>query len=306
MSTPLPASPLVSAGWLAAHLGDPELRLVDVRWYLDGRSGPAAHEAGHIPGAVHLDVDRDLASPRGPGRPGRHPLPDAAHFAGSLAKAGIGAGSHVVAYDDEGGAIAARLWWLLGYFSHPARASVLDGGLQAWQAAGQPLEVGQPAPRAPAAPAALKPRPGWVASRDQVRAISEGAPGVLIDARAAPRYEGTVEPVDPRAGHIPGAISAPYAGNLREPRGEFLTAEQLRFRYASLLTGNTSSGQPGEPGSAARNPSSEFVVYCGSGVTACHDVLALAVAGRGAKLYEGSWSDWSSEPSLPIKTGNEP
>lgn len=282
-----PPLPLVSAGWLAANLA--AVQPVDVRWYLDGRVGRAAHEAGHIPGAVHLDIDRDLASPRGPGRPGRHPLPEAAAFAEALRLAGVGEGSTVVAYDDEGGAMAARLWWLLGYFRHPARALVLDGGIQAWQAAGGALEAG-PKTVAPAAAVALSPDTAQVVDRAHVRAMSEQGRGLLLDARALPRYRGDVEPIDPRAGHIPGARSAPFVENLREPRGLFLPPGELRRRYEGLGAG----------------PGVEVVAYCGSGVTACHDLLALRLAGLPARLYEGSWSDWSGDPSLPARAGSEP
>jgi thiosulfate/3-mercaptopyruvate sulfurtransferase len=278
----------VTAGWLAAHLHDPDLRVVDVRWYLDGRSGPAAHEAGHIPGAVHLDVDRDLASPRGPGRPGRHPLPTAAALAATLARAGIGPGTKVVAYDDGGGATAARLWWLLGAFGHPAEVALLDGGLQAWQAAGQPVEPG-PVAVAAAPEITLSLRADRLVDRAAVRAVSEHGGALLLDARAEPRYEGKIEPIDPQAGHIPGARNAPFAGNLAGPGGAFLPPGALRARYEAL--------------GAASQP---VIVYCGSGVTACHDLFALHLAGLDARLYEGSWSDWSSDPAAPVATGPEP
>lgn len=278
-------SALASAGWLAQALasGQAGLRPVDVRWYLDGRSGRAAYEAGHLPGAVHLDIDRDLASPRGPGRPGRHPLPSADAFALALARAGIGADATVVAYDDDGGATAARLWWLGRYLGHPARFLVLDGGLQAWQAAGGALEAGAVQP-APSPVLSLRPDPAMVVDRAAVQAFS----GALLDARAAARYEGKIEPIDPRPGHIPGARSAPYTGNLREPRGVFLPPDELRARYLSLGAGQGA------------------VAYCGSGVTACHAILAMHLAGIEARLYEGSWSDWSSDPRLPARLGSDP
>jgi thiosulfate/3-mercaptopyruvate sulfurtransferase len=276
---------LVTAALLAEHLQDPGIRVVDVRWYLDGRSGALAHEAGHIPGAVHLDIDRDLASPRGPDRPGRHPLPTAEALAAALSRAGIGPTSKVIAYDDGGGATAARLWWLLGAFGHPAEVALLDGGIQAWQAAGQPLESG-PVTVAPAPLVPLALRPGLVVDRERVRAASEQGDALLLDARAEPRYEGKVEPIDPKAGHIPGAKNAPFGGNLTGPGGAFLPADELRARYRQLGAGER-----------------PVIVYCGSGVTACHDLFALHLAGHEAQLYEGSWSDWSSDPAAPVATG---
>lgn len=282
-----PPLPLVSARWLAENLGS--VLPVDVRWYLDGRVGRDVYESGHIPGAIHLDVDRDLASPRDPGRPGRHPLPTAEAFARTLQRAGVDESTTVVAYDDEGGAIAARLWWLLRYFGHPARVLVLDGGIQAWQAAGGAVEAGPVAARVGVALPTLSPDPTMVVDRAQVRAMSEGRRGLLLDARALPRYRGDVEPIDPRAGHVPGAKSAPFVGNLREPKGVFLSTDELRRRYEEL-------GAVG----------ADVVAYCGSGVTACHDLLALHLAGLPARLYEGSWSDWSGDPSLPAQTGSEP
>jgi thiosulfate/3-mercaptopyruvate sulfurtransferase len=297
-----PPLPLVSASWLSSNLS--RVRVVDVRWYLDGRVGRDAYEAGHIPGAVHLDVDRDLSSPRSPDRPGRHPLPEAEAFHQTLTRAGLLGPDPIVAYDDEGGAIAARLWWLLGYFGHHAPARVLDGGLQAWTAAGGALEAGgiegsknthpgaDGAPGVTTAEAALELRPSAsrVVSRAEVKAMSEEGRGVLLDARALPRYRGDVEPIDPRAGHIPGARSAPFVGNLVEPRGRFLGVEALRERYEAL----------------GARAGVEVVAYCGSGVTACHDLLALELAGVPARLYEGSWSDWSGDPTLPARAGSDP
>jgi thiosulfate/3-mercaptopyruvate sulfurtransferase len=283
-----PPLPLVSAPWLLANLST--VIPVDTRWYLDGRVGLEAFRAGHIPGAVHLDVDRHLSSPRGAGRPGRHPLPDPQRFSSDLASAGISPGSTLVLYDDEGGAIAARLWWLLRYLRHPARALLLDGGIQAWQAANGPLSQGD-STRPPVQDfPVLSPDSSLVLDREQVRQRSEACVGVLLDARALPRYRGDVEPIDPRAGHIPGARSAPFSGNLREPKGVFLDPDELRQRYEQL---GVSEG-------------SDVVVYCGSGVTACHALLALELIGVRGRLYEGSWSDWSSDPGLPARTGDDP
>lgn len=286
-------SPLIDVPWLAARLGDPAVRVVDCRWYLgDPRRGAEEHRRGHIPGAAHLDLDAELAAPRGTGA-GRHPLPSADTFARTLSRLGVTPGITVVAYDDAGGAYAARLWWLLRYFGLGAAGRVLDGGVQAWIAAGHALAT--PSPGAPApAPAPLLPlTPGGapVAGRDAVDRSRRDPAAVILDARAAERYEGRVEPIDPRAGHIPGARSAPFAGNLRAPGGAFLDREALEQRYRELgaLSAET------------------IVAYCGSGVTACHTLLALALLGReDAILYEGSWSDWSSDPTLPAATGSDP
>jgi len=278
--------PLVSAEWLAAHLDDPSVRPVDIRWYLNepGR-GRAEYLQAHIPGASFLDVDDDLAAPRGQG-PGRHPLPAPEAFAAAAGRAGIGPDAHVVAYDASGGGYAARLWWLLRYFGHE-RVSLLDGGWQAWQAGGYPTEAGvattDPAVFTP------RPRPEMVVDAATVDALRGDPRALVLDARAAERYEGRVEPIDPQAGHIPGARSAPYGDNLRAD-GRMKSPTELRERYDSLGAG------------AAQR----VVCYCGSGVTAAHDIFALFLAGYpDALLYEGSWSDWSSDSTRPVATGTE-
>ena len=279
-------TPLVSVGWLRDRLGDAGVRVVDVRWYLTepGR-GREEYLAGHIPGAVYMDIDTDLSAPRGQG-PGRHPLPSPAAFAAAAGRAGIRPDTHVVAYDAAGGAYAARLWWLLRYFGHE-RVSVLDGGWPAWQAAGGPAEAGES--RVPTTSFTPRPNRALVVDAAAVERLRRDPRALLLDARATERYEGRVEPVDPRAGHIPGAVSAPYAGNLR-PDGTLLSADELRARYDAL--GATNAEQ--------------VVCYCGSGVTAAHNVLALHLAGRESLLYEGSWSDWASDPARPAATGPEP
>ena len=279
---------LVSTEWLAGELGAPDLRVVDVRWYLDPqRRGRDAYDAGHIPGAVFLDVGTDLSAPGGGrgSRIGRHPWPSEEQVSSVIARAGIGAATRVVAYDDQSGAVAARLWYLLLASGHDAVA-VLDGGIAKWEAEGRPLERGAVTP-APGSFTA-RPRAGWIVTRDEMTGLDPST--LVIDARAAERYRGDTEPIDPRAGHIPGAVSVPFAGNLTaDPVPVFRPAEELRARYEAV--------------GADRNLP---IVYCGSGVTACHDLLALHAAGLRGRLYAGSWSEWSADSSLPIATGDKP
>jgi thiosulfate/3-mercaptopyruvate sulfurtransferase len=284
--TAAPPSPLVTASWLSAHLDDPRVVVADVRWYLSGKRGADEYARGHLPGALFVDVDSELSSPPGPDRPGRHPLPSSAQVAALLSRLGVRAETIVVGYDDAGGGIAARLWWLLRYFGHGG-GRVLDGGIQAWTAQGGPLETAVRAP-APAPPLALAPRPGMVVDRRRVAALAGSGSAVILDARAPERFEGKLEPVDARPGHIPGARSAPFVRNLVAPEREFRSAAELERHYSAL--------------GATR--AATVVAYCGSGVTACHDLLALALAGRpDALLYEGSWSDWARDPSLPAALG---
>lgn len=279
-------SPLVSVPWLAAHLDDPDVVVCDVRWYLQGPRGADAYAAGHLPGAAFVDLDGELSSPRGPERPGRHPLPSAAQLSALLARLGVREDTIVVGYDDAGGGIAARLWWLLRYVGHGG-GRVLDGGIQAWTAAGHPLETAV-RPRRPAPPLALVPRPAMVVDKRAVAALAGTPHAVVLDARAAERFEGKVETVDARPGHVPGARSAPFAENLVAAGGAFRAPDDLARRYAAV-------GATAAP---------TVVAYCGSGVTACHDLLALALIGReDALLYEGSWSDWAADPSLPAALG---
>jgi len=279
-------SPLVTTDWLEAHLGDPRVVVADVRWYLKGKRGIDAYRAGHIPSASFVDVDRDLASAPGPTRPGRHPLPSADTFGDMLARIGAAPGDLVVAYDDTGGTTAARLWWLLRYFGLGA-GRVLDGGIQAWSAGGRPLSTDEPK-RAFAARAKPSARQEMVVDKARVVEMSVGGTGLLLDARASERFEGITEPVDARAGHIPGAKSAPFNANLIEPAGRFRSPSDLDRYFRALGASDETT----------------VVAYCGSGVTACHDLLALALAGRDdAKLYEGSWSEWASDPSLPAASG---
>jgi len=275
---------LVDVDWLAAHSTDPGLRIADVRWSLSGPTGRERYGAGHIPGAVFLDADKELSSP-GEG-PGRHPIPSAAKLGTVLGRAGIGDEHVVVAYDDAGGSIAARLWWLYRHFGHDGRCAVLDGGMNAWTDAGLPLSTDETAhPMATWTPYAA--RDDVVDAHEVADLIDAGV--VLLDARAGERYRGETEPIDPRAGHIPRALSVPFAENL-DSRGRFLPPEILRRRYTDLGAGD-----------------GPVVAYCGSGLSASHDLLALELAGLdGGRLYEGSWSDWSSDPARPAATGANP
>lgn len=268
--------PVVNAAWLAEHRN--EVVLADVRWYLDGRSGRDAYDAGHLPGAVFVDLDRWLAGPASP-EEGRHPLPDPAVFAEGLGALGIGDDAVVVAYDDAGGVIAARLAWMLRATGH--EAAVLDGGLAAYDG---PLE--QAAPDLPGAAFASTP---WPAER--LATIDDAAdPSFsVVDARDADRYRGDLEPVDPKAGHIPGARSLPVRGHLG-PDGRLLPIGELQARFA-------------EAGVSADR---DAIAYCGSGVTACHQLIVQEHAGLGlGRLYPGSWSQYS-HTDRTVATGDEP
>ncbi|NIR28495.1 MAG: sulfurtransferase [Gammaproteobacteria bacterium] len=278
-------APLVDVHELVTRLDDPAWVLVDCRFRLDDpTAGARAFEAGHIPGAYYARLDRDLAGPPGVGT-GRHPLPEPEALARRLGAWGVGPGRIVVAYDDAGGAVAARLWWLLRWLGHDA-AAVLDGGYPAWTAAGLPVTR----ELAPPEPAAFSPRPDpdrWVAVERLEAALAAGRV-VLLDARDPERFRGEREPFDPVAGHVPGAINVPYAGNLG-PDGRLLSPESLRERFSRALGGR---------------PAGDAVVMCGSGVTACHDLLAMEVAGLpGARLYPGSWSEWVAGAERPVARG---
>ena len=276
---------------LAAVLAaGPSPVLLDVRWRLGGPPGLDRYREGHLPGARFVDLDRDLAGP--PGAGGRHPLPEAGAFEAAMCRAGVDDGRPVLVYDENDSAAAARAWWLLRYFGHQ-QVQVLDGGYQAWLAADEPIETG-PAPAPP--PGSFTARPGHLPLLDAAGAARVAREGVLLDARAAERYRGEVEPVDQVAGHIPDAVSAPTTGNLG-PGGRFLDPEALRARFAGL-------GVPAEP--AAADATVQTGVYCGSGVTAAHEVLALSLAGIPAALYVGSWSDWITDPARPVATGPAP
>jgi thiosulfate/3-mercaptopyruvate sulfurtransferase len=286
--------PVVEADWLRANAAD--VVIADVRWYLDGRRGRAAYDAGHLPGAVFVDLDTDLSAPvdaDGLARTGRHPLPSPADFAAALGRLGIAADTPVVAYDDAGGSIAARLWWMRSVLGEPT--AVLDGGMDAWTGA---LSTGSSDPVA--VTRAAKPWPdGAFAGIDEVEVLRSAPGAVLLDARSPERYRGDPNPVDARSGHIPGARSAPWAGNLDPATGRFLGPDALRDRFVALgVTG---------PGGV-----DQVIAYCGSGVTACHDLLALARAGLTTgsaprpRLFTGSWSAWGADPSRPLAAGDDP
>ena len=282
---------LVDVVWLSQHLRDSAVRVVDVRWFLPstGRSARAEYREGHIPGATFVDLDHELAAHGGTSG-GRHPLPDPEAFALTLGTHGIDPTSHVVAYDDSAGSTAARLWWMLRQIGH-RNVSVVDGGLAAWRASGNPLETGDGQKRAAAKnPVVPFGAFGAIVARDAVLpALDAGA--ILLDARAPERFAGTYEPMDPRAGHIPGARNVPFVGNVSSNSAgvaTFLSRESLRERF--VRAGVTSEAP--------------VILSCGSGVTACHNALAMHLAGFDAPaVYVGSWSDWSSQPHLPIETG---
>ncbi|WP_250285870.1 MULTISPECIES: rhodanese-like domain-containing protein [unclassified Frankia] len=258
--------------------------LLDVRWALGDPHGREHHRDGHLPGAVYVDLDTELAATPG-GTAGRHPLPDIAALQRSARAWGLTAGRPVVVYDDNGGQSAARAWWLLRW-AGVTDVRILDGALTAWREAGFPLETGETVP----APGDVELTAGHLPVLDADAAAHLAGTGVLLDARAPERYRGEVEPVDPRAGHIPGAVSAPTGENL-DGGGRFLSEDLLRARFTALGAG-ASAGDARPVG-----------VYCGSGVTAAHQIAALAVAGIDAALFPGSWSAWSSDPTRPVATG---
>ncbi len=259
------------------------VHVLDVRWTLAVPDGRPAYREGHVPGAVHVDLEAALARPGRPGE-GRHPLPEVADLQAAARGWGLRTGATVVVYDDAGGLSAARAWWLLRW-AGVDDVRLLDGGLAAWRAAGLPLRSGdEPDP----APGDVVLDGGHLPTVDADGAAALAASGRLLDARAAERYRGEVEPVDPRAGHIPGALSAPTTDNLAD--GRLLPPAALADRFAALGL------SPGEP----------VGVYCGSGVTAAHEALALTLAGHRPVLYPGSWSQWSSLPGRPVATGAEP
>lgn len=273
---------LIAPETLHAHLGREDWRLVDCRFDLaDADAGERAWREAHVPGAVYAHLERDLSGPV-TSRTGRHPLPDPDRLVQRLGEWGINPASQVVAYDASGGAMAARLWWLLRWLGHDAVA-VLDGGWSAWRGAGFPVESALPSP----SPTRFERRLSLNESIDTaavLRAVEGESDWRLVDARAPERFRGEVEPIDPVAGHVPGAVNRPFAENL-DARGRFLRPEILRERFATIASGRAD----------------RVAHYCGSGVTACHNVLAMEYAGLGgSRLYAGSWSEWIRDPSHPV------
>ncbi len=273
-------SPLLSPEELVVDLD--RWTVLDVRWQLGRDDGPERHGAGHVPGAVYVDLETDLADPPGPR--GRHPLPDRTRFAEAMRRCGVRADGPVVVYDDAAGTSAARAWWLLRHHGH-CHVRVLDGGWSAWTGVGGPIETGA----VTAAYGDFAAAPGDVRVVDAPGAAELARHGVLLDARAPERFRGEVEPVDPVAGHIPGAVNAPTVHNVAaggERAGRFRPPDELAEVYRAALV-----------------PGRQVGVYCGSGVTAAHDVLALELLGVHAALYPGSWSEWVTDPSRPVETG---
>ena len=276
---------LVTVDELATRLHDPLWCVFDCRHDLaDTAKGERAYRASHIPGARFAHLDRDLSGAK-TGRNGRHPLPDAQAFANWLGRAGVDGTKQVVAYDDAGGAFAARLWWLMRWLGHRSVA-VLDGGFGVWLAAGQPTTA------APAVVAPMRfegrPDPSMTVDAAWLEARLEQEDCRLVDARSPDRFRGENETIDPVAGHIPGAVNRFFKDNL-DPQGRFKPAPELRAAFETL---------------AAGRPAFQIVNQCGSGVTACHNVLAMEIAGlRGSLLYPGSWSEWCSDPRRPVAKG---
>ncbi len=276
---------LISTAVLASHIDDPAFAIVDCRAKLDDLGwGAREHATAHIPGAVYADLTHDLSGPKN-GTNGRHPLPDPRALAQTFSRLGIASGVQVVAYDQENGMFASRLWWLLRWLGHDTVA-VLDGGFKTWTAEGRPTESGETrrAPREFSGP----PRANMAVNVEAVASLVGAAGSRLVDARAPERFRGETEPIDKTPGHIPGAKNHFFQWNLDE-HGLFRTPEELRAKIRSSI-GDV--------------PADQIVCYCGSGVTACHNLLAFEHAGRtGAKLYAGSWSEWSSNPARPVEKG---
>ncbi len=272
---------LITTAWLAEHLNDPYVRIVDCRWVLgESGEGRRRYEAGHIPGAVHLDIDTDLSAKEGPGR---HPLPNRRDFERTMARIGVSRDIHVIAYDEGTGSPAPRLWWLIRIFGHD-KVSVLDGGLKLWQGEGRPVTTEIPSFREGTFTG--RTRHVSLVDKNTVDRLRDDPNVLLIDARAPERYRGEVEPIDARPGHIPGAENFPFTKAIDPASGRFLPPERLREEFEKIGVGTAKT----------------LICYCGSGVTACTNLLALRRAGFDAKLYEGSWSEWSKDPELPVSS----
>ena len=279
MGTPLIDPPLIGAEELMATQGF--VTLLDVRYRSGGPHGPDEYAAGHIPGASYVDVDAELAAP--PGAGGRHPLPEPHHFVAAMRRHGVTNDRPVVVYDDWGGRGAARAWWLLRHYGHP-NARLLDGGWSAWVAAGGAVEVAPATTTSGHGPGDFDGKPGHM---PLVESDDIADTGVVIDSRAPERYRGETEPIDPVAGRIPGAVNVPTTLNL-DNHGHFRDRHELARVYAAV----------------GAEPGADVAAYCGSGVTAAHDVLAMEIAGIRAALYAGSWSHWITDPERPVETGD--
>ncbi len=277
---------LVSTEDLARHLDDQDWIVFDCRFTLtDPNGGRDLYAKGHIPGAHYVHLDDDLAAPVQEGKTGRHPLPDPNVLAEKLCAWGVGVNKQVVVYDDSFGAMAVRMWWLLRWMGHPAVA-LLDGGYPKWTREMRP--VGHEVPERRKGNCACLPEPTQVVEVGDVLQASQTGAGLIIDARPERRFTGEYEPLDPVAGHIPGSINWSFEENL-DIDGTFLPPEALRENYQALLKGR---------------PAWQVIHSCGSGVTACHNLLAMEIAGLpGSRLYPGSWSEWITDPSRPIATG---
>lgn len=284
----MPLAQLISAEHLQQRLQQPNLLLLDCRFALnDPAYGSRSYAEGHIPGALYADLEHDLSGPVHKGVTGRHPLPDAQQLQQRLRNWGLGEDTEVVLYDDGSDAFAARAWWLLTWLGKREGVYLLDGGLKAWRAAGYPLS--QEVPQVQPGTFLAQPDPSLVVDAGQLQQRLGQKQLCLLDARALPRFRGEVESLDPVAGHIPGAQCALFSDNL-DSDGRFLPAEKLHQRFASLLNGR---------------PVEQLVAYCGSGVTACHNLFALCLAGYPlAPLYAGSWSEWVTDPARPVATGD--
>jgi thiosulfate/3-mercaptopyruvate sulfurtransferase len=288
-----PLGPVISPDQLSALMAMTDRPVVlDVRWRLGGPPGIDSYLAGHLPKACFIDLDEDLSGR--PGKAGRHPLPEPGAIQAAMRTAGLRSGQLAVAYDDGDSTVAARLWWMLRYFGHD-QVAVLDGGYRGWCTAGLPLTrvVSRPEPGDFTITTS-----GQMPVLDEAQAAVLARSGFLLDARAGERYRGEVEPIDRVGGHIPGAISAPTKENV-DADGRFRAPADLARRFADL-------GLPGAEQAAGQDGTPQIGAYCGSGVTAAHEVLALQLAGLPAALYVGSWSNWSADPARPVATGPEP
>jgi thiosulfate/3-mercaptopyruvate sulfurtransferase len=275
---------LVATEILAAHLADPDWAVFDCRSVLgDPEAGPKAYAQGHVPGARYIHLERELSGPVTPDT-GRHPLPDPSILAGILGRAGVDGRVQIVAYDDAGGVYAARLWWLTRWLGH-TRVAVLNGGWQQWMREGRPVSTDAVRPAARQFDFKGTVDAAWLSTAEVLEMVRGRKRGLLLDARAPVRYRGEQEPIDPVAGHVPGAVNLPHAGNVSED-GRFNDPAALRQRYEAAL--------------CCMRPE-QAVCMCGSGVTACHNLLAMEIAGlKGARLYAGSWSEWIRDPARPV------